>query len=319
MKIINRNMDMITAILPNPVLERIYRVDSLDYGNRNFSEKVIEIPSASGIVIARVIKVFGKEVLVCGFIGQLIGEIIKERLQQEGIHTYFTTIEDSSRMVVTIIEENKKQQTMVVDPSPTISETELLRFESGLNRPIEKSDFIIIGGSLPKDIPNDFYARLIKKFKRKGKRVALDSRGDPFFEAIKEKPYMVKFDCGQIEQHTGINKPSLDQVLDFAWRLHVEGIDIVIVSMEEKGTIIAYNKEIVQAIPPKIKTVNLFGSGDAFIAGFTAGILEKRIMTDVIKLAMACALTNAMSIVPGQVNHHDVKKFFDKVKIENLR
>lgn len=317
MKIINRNM--ITAILLNPVLERIYMVDSLDYGNRNFSKKVIEIPSASGIVIARVVKVLGKEVLVCGFIGQLIGEIIRERLQQEGIHAYFTEIEDSSRMVVTILEENKKQQTMVVDPSPSISEQELFRFERGLNRHIEKSDFIIIGGSLPQDIPNDFYARLIKKFKRQGKRVALDSRGDSFFEAIKEKPYMIKFDCSQIEQFSGINKLSLGQVLDFAWQVHVEGINIVIVSMEEKGTIIAYDKKIVQAIPPKIRAVNLFGSGDAFIAGFTVGILEKRGMSEVIKLAMACALTNAMSIVPGQVNYHDVKKFFDKVKIVNLR
>ena len=130
---------------------------------------------------------------------------------------------------------------------------------------------------------------------------------------------MIKFDCSQIEQFSGINKLSLGQVLDFAWQVHVEGINIVIVSMEEKGTIIAYDKKIVQAIPPKIRAVNLFGSGDAFIAGFTVGILEKRVMSEVIKLAMACALTNAMSIVPGQVNHHDVKEFFDKVKIEKIR
>jgi len=307
------------AILLNPVLERIYVLDSLKYGNRNFSEKVFEVPSASGIVIARVAKVLGKEVLVCGFTGKLVGEIIKEKLQQEGIHAYFTKIRDSSRIATTIIEKDKNRQTMVVDLSPHVSKQELSRFERGLDEHIEKSDIIVIGGSLPRGIPPDFYAQLVKKFKYKGKRVILDSRGSPFFEAVKERPDIVKFDRNQIQEFIGINKPSLDQVLDFAWRLHIEGVDIVIVSLEEKGTIIAYDEKMVQAIPPKIRVANLFGSGDAFIAGFTIGIIENRTMTNVIKLAMSCALTNAMSVIPGQVEYSDIKKLFKRIKVKNLK
>jgi len=158
---------MITAILLNPVLEKICKIDSLCHGKKAICNEDIETPFGSGIVIARVAKVLGKDVLVCGFIGQLIGDIIEKELQQEGIHTYFTKIGDCSRRVVTIIEANKKQQAMIVDPSPYVSEQELLRFEKELNPHIEESDIIIIGGSLPKGVPTNFYARLIKNLNGK--------------------------------------------------------------------------------------------------------------------------------------------------------
>lgn len=311
---------MIIALLLNPVLEKICKLDCLYYGTKNYCNEVVEAPFGSGIVIARVAKELGKDVLVCGFIGKAVGDSIKKKLQQEGIYTDFTRIEDSSRRVLTIIERDKKQQLMIIDPFPHVSEQELLRFEKKLNKHIEKSNIIIISGSVPLGIPANFYASLVKNLKQKGKDIILDSRGDVHsFEAIKGNPYMVKLDYNQIREVSKIDSPSFDKILDIAFELHSGGINIVVVSLEEKGALIVYDKEAYHAIPPKIKNPNIFGNGDSFIAGFAVGVSQNKTMNDTIKLAMACASANAMSTLHGHVSYHDIEKNIGLIKINGLR
>jgi len=125
---------------------------------------------------------------------------------------------------------------------------------------------------------------------------------------MKENPYLVKLDYNQIRSISKINNPSLDQISDIALELHRGGINIVVVSMDEKGAIVVYDRGVVHAIPPKIKNPNLFGNGDSFIAGFAVGLSENKAIIDTIKLAMACASANAMSRVHGHVNYHDIEK-----------
>ena len=99
--------------------------------------------------------------------------------------------------------------------------------------------------------------------------------------------------------------------------LHELGPRTVIITNGAK-TLYAYDNHIIYSLnPPKVKVVQTAGAGDAFTAGFLAGIIKKYNFTDALRLGQA----NSTSIIQhigakGKLlNEHEAKLLMNKLKI----
>jgi tagatose 6-phosphate kinase len=60
--------------------------------------------------------------------------------------------------------------------------------------------------------------------------------------------------------------------------------------------------------PPRVKTKNPIGSGDAMMAGIAVGLVRGQSMLEAVRFGAACGAANAMTTKPGFVRIRDVKR-----------
>ncbi|WP_249650562.1 PfkB family carbohydrate kinase, partial [Lysinibacillus sp. D4A3_S15] len=77
-----------------------------------------------GVNVARVIASLGGEVNIGGFVLGLNGSKIVELLQEQNLHTEFIQIEEENRICLTIINQQTKEISELLEVWPTIHEQE---------------------------------------------------------------------------------------------------------------------------------------------------------------------------------------------------
>jgi ribokinase len=99
--------------------------------------------------------------------------------------------------------------------------------------------------------------------------------------------------------------------------LEKTGCGCVMITVGEKGVVVANRKSIRHIAPPAIKTVDTSGAGDVFCAGVAVGVLEGK---DLIKAAeWACYVAAHSVAVPGTIPSYprrkEVQKFLQYIKL----
>ncbi|MBI2854214.1 MAG: hexose kinase [Chloroflexi bacterium] len=310
---------MIAAVSFNPVLERVLTVHKFRVGDKNYCDTVSEVPSGFGITAARVINKLGEKVEVCSLLGQTSGELIRKKLLKERIPCHYFEIKEASRFVATVFDEFERQSTMVaIDPSPQVTLEEMAGFQQVLNQCVVKSDLILIGGSLPKGLPDDTYMRLVKKFKAVGKKVILDTSGQGLNLSPAGSPFMLKMNLTEARACSGQKLENQNEIRAFGSSLHSRGVDIVAITLGKAGAIAVCSRGTVVAVPPRIEAVNGYGSGDAFVAGFAVGLVRGKPIDECIWLATSCGVANALTLLPGQVHTRTIKKLYPRIEVRWL-
>ncbi len=101
--------------------------------------------------------------------------------------------------------------------------------------------------------------------------------------------------------------------------LEKTGSGCVMITISEKGVVVANRNSIKNISPPAIKTVDTSGAGDAFCAGVAVGVLEGK---DLIKAAeWACYIAALSVATPGTITSYprrkDVQQFFRTCSYEH--
>jgi ribokinase len=87
----------------------------------------------------------------------------------------------------------------------------------------------------------------------------------------------------------------------------------VMITLGEKGVIVANRKSIRHISPPAIKTVDTSGAGDAFCAGVAVGLLEGKDMIQAAEWAcyVAAFSVAAPGTIPSYPRRKEMQKFFN--------
>ncbi len=73
-----------------------------------------------------------------------------------------------------------------------------------------------------------------------------------------------------------------------------------------------------QVMPPRIKTVNPIGSGDAFTAGLVSRLLRGDDLGEACRWGTAAGSANALTPMPGEVNREDVERFAREIGVRKV-
>jgi 1-phosphofructokinase len=110
-------------------------------------------------------------------------------------------IAGSTRSDIALVEPDGTT-TKVNEPGPVLSPFELAAVEVRAAQLARRAEWLVCCGSLPRDVPADFYARLVRVAHEAGVKVAVDSSGRTLAEACAEGPDLVK--------------PNLDELVELA-------------------------------------------------------------------------------------------------------
>lgn len=309
---------MILIVNLNASVDKRYELNNITKGMVTRVNEVDNTPGGKGIHVANVVTILEEECLVTGMIGGKTGEFVEEKLEEYNIKSDFIKIEGNTRECLAIITDDLVQ-TEILEPGPIVSKKECLSFKNKFEKLSEQASIIVISGSVPRNINENFYKELIEIAKNKKKKVLLDTSGKLLEEGIKGKPFFIKPNKDEIEALRGRKIEGVEDAIEEIKKFHNEGIEFVIISLGSEGSIAGKDGKFYKISVPKIKAVNPVGSGDSYVGGIAVGIRRGYEIEHILRLAAACGTANAMEKETGTVKKEVVNKIIEKIRIEEIK
>jgi len=312
---------MIYTVTFNPAIDYIAEVNNLKKNeiNRTLSEKILA--GGKGINVSIVLKNLGIESIALGFIAGFTGQEIKTRVEEFGVKTNFVYIPNKfSRINVklqSIADGKVVEETAINGEGPKIAENEINEFMQKIDK-IEKDDFIILAGSVSRNMSDDIYEKICIKVKEKGAKIVADATGKLLTNVLKHKPFLIKPNKKELEEIFEKEINTNEEIVLYAKKLQKMGAENVLISMDKDGAIlITKDNKMLYSEAPKGKVLNSVGSGDSMVAGFITGFINFQAYEKALKMGIAAGSASAFSndLATGE----EILYYLSKIEEENKK
>lgn len=304
---------MIYTLTLNPSIDYVLKIDKFEDGQTLRSNTEEKYPGGKGIMVSKLLKNLGENSINIGFLGGFTGDFIRKKLNDLGIEEDFTRIEDDSRINVKLKYET---ETEINAQGPQIKEEEIEEFLNYLDQ-LQEDDFVIISGSIPKSLGDDFYRVIVNLLEMENVRFALDTSGKKLFNLSSYKPFLVKPNKDELSEIFEDKIDSDKKIVKYARKLIDQGAENVIVSLGKDGSMFIDSNIVYKARPIEGKLINSVGSGDSMVAGYIYGYMKGLSKLDSYKLAIACGSATAFS--PDIAEKELIYKILEKVEVEEWK
>lgn len=230
---------------------------------------------------------FGVDSIAIAWVGGGTGKMLADGLQSLGIQTDFVWVDHDTRTNTRIDEEQGDWYIKVNEPGPPITEDAIEQLFQKVEGYAKKGDIWVLSGSLPPDVPEEFYADLIKLFKSRGVKVYLDTSGPALRYGCQAAPFLVKPNVREAASIVGFDVDDREDAKRAALPFLRMGIDYLAITMGSMGLLFATQREMIHAKPPKIKVKNESGAGDVLLASLIYAQMREWEPVEVARWAVA--------------------------------
>ena len=290
---------MIYTVTFNPAIDYIAEVNNIKMNeiNRTISEKILA--GGKGINVSIVLKNLGIESIALGFIAGFTGQEIKAKVEEIGVQTDFVYMPNKfSRINVklqSIVDGKVVEETAINGEGPKVTENEINEFMQKIED-IQKDDFLVLAGSVSRNVREDIYEKICIKVKEKGAKIVADATGKLLINVLKHKPFLIKPNKKELEEIFEKEINTNEDIVFYAKKLQEMGAENVLISMDKDGAIlITKDNKMLYSKVPKGNVVNSVGSGDSMVAGFITGFIKFEDYEKALKMGIAAGSASAFS------------------------
>lgn len=282
---------MIYTVTLNPSLDYNVRVGSLKTGLVNRTEEEVMLPGGKGINVSLELHNLVVETTALGIVAGFTGEEIIRLVKKRGVRADFIYAGHGfSRINLKI---HHGEDTEINGRGPMVGKEELAALYWRLDM-IEEGDVLVLSGSVPAGLSESVYMDIVKYMEGKGVRIVVDATKNLLSMALSHHPFLIKPNHHELGEIMGVSIESRDEIVKYADRLREQGARNVLVSMAGAGALlISEDGEKLFGAAPKGEVVNAVGAGDAMVAGFLAGYLEKEDYAMALRTGIAAGSATA--------------------------
>ncbi|MBE3033399.1 MAG: hexose kinase, partial [Actinobacteria bacterium] len=265
---------MIITVTPNAAVDKTLTVPNFQTGFKHRASESLTLPGGKGVNIARALKALGQPVVATGLVGGRAGQQIVEGLQRENVLNDFVHIGGESRTSTAVVDPTTMTQTEVIEYGPVVTAPEVAAFFEKIEYLAKGARFVLLAGSLPRKMQEDFYAVVMQRVRRHRCYVVLDSAGEPLRLGMKGRPHLVVPNFREAEDLVGHEFHDEQDIVDATAIICEMGARNAIIKTPH-GCVARFRvgrrQRVFRAnIAPLESVVSTVGSGDAFLAGFVS-------------------------------------------------
>ena len=306
---------MILILCPNLCLDRIVVVRDFAAGRIHRAEAGSVLASGKGLNVARVARELGAPVMVLGVIGtDENGQAILRGARAHGISMRAVRVRGPSR-VCTLIIDPGKTETVINEAGPARGAGVLAKLLSVLRSGLRRARVLVLAGSLPAVLPEDFYARAIRLARVAGVRTVLDAAGAPLRRGLVARPDFVKVNQAEIADAIGGELDSDDAVFAAAKTLQAQTGGQVLVTLGDAGAALITADGAWHLRPPTVTRVSAIGAGDSLTAGLVVGLLRGQSVLDAARAGVAAAACDVTTLLPGTIDAAQTRALSSQVVV----
>ncbi|RUO39829.1 hypothetical protein CWE15_08730 [Aliidiomarina taiwanensis] len=262
--------DIVTLTI-NPAIDVFGVTDEIFSDSKSRCEKASSLPGGGGINVARNIYRMGSSVTAVFPAGGLTGNLLKQLMNEDGTPFVATDIAEETRQNFAITERKGQKMHHFVFPGPQLSEQEYQACHNALFSFAPQPEYLVLTGSLPDNIPNNFYKNITEQANQKGIKVILDTSGEALKESLYAGTYLAKLNRREFaslgfDEHVSIQ----ELAKQMTGLVHDGAVDHLIVTLNRGGAVlVSKNGESYYFEAPSVHIVSHVGAGDSFVSALT--------------------------------------------------
>jgi 1-phosphofructokinase/tagatose 6-phosphate kinase len=312
---------MIITVTLNAALDKTLEVPNFRVGRRHRSVEQTTMPGGKGVNIARALKRLGAPVIATGLAGGATGNMIVDALNDEAILNGFVRIREESRTNTAVLDPTTGVHTEINERGPAVSAHDLELFRDKLLYLAKGASMCVFAGSLPRGVPPDVYAGLIRELKKQNVTTIVDTEGEPLRLAARAEPDLISPNELEAEELVGHEfNDSSDRAEAVVEMTRLGPADAI---MTVSDGCYAYVDE---GSGPALYRVRIeeqearstIGSGDAFLAGYIAARYQDRSPVECLRHGVACGAESVQHFGAGLIDPAAVDRLLGEVELEHL-
>lgn len=285
----------ILTVTLNPCIDKTIVADELKYGQLNCLVSMMDDVGGKGINVSKVLSTFDVELTTYALGAGNNGSIVGEEVRKIGGNAIVDLCDGENRINIKIRDQKTGITTEINDRTFSVDKSVVQRITKKLESLMDNFDIMVLAGSLPKGMGDDFYAHLIRKAKEHRLKVILDADMQKLKCAIAEKPYAIKPNIYEFGELNGKEYSDITEVVSDAKALAESGISLVVVSLGADGAVFVNSEGAVLAKPFEIECRSTVGAGDSMVATMAYAISVGAPLEDIARMGVtAGSLTSSM-------------------------
>jgi 1-phosphofructokinase family hexose kinase len=293
----------LVCVAPNPAIDRLYEVDRLVPGAIHRPTLSVAVPGGKGLNAARAAQALGADVVAVTILRRHAGRWIEEQLAERGLRLRAVWAPGETRTCISIRDPETDGLTEIYDRGEPVAPSDWAALETLVAEELAAgAELLTISGAIPPGVHDDAFGRLVRAAREAGARTLVDAYGPGLVGALREKPWLVKVNEAEAAELLGRPVADEDAALNAAAEIRQRGPEVAIITRGRAGAVASSGDgDLRYASPPTFGPYPV-GSGDAFLGGLAASLLEGHDLSDALRAAAAAAAANAQLPGPGELD-----------------
>lgn len=312
---------MILTVTLNVALDRTVAVPRIALGNRHRAIDARVTAGGKGVNVARALKSLGEPVIAAGLAAGPTGVRIRELLGDEQVLYDFTEVAGDSRTNLSIVDPASGEQTEINERGPTVYPEEVERFIERIEYLAGGARLCVLAGSLPPGVENEFYAQLVATMRSRGIPVLLDSEGEPMSAGMRAGPQMITPNKSEAEELVGHEFESREELFSVLRELVALGPAEAAITLPDGCVAIVgegVEQRMLEVTIDPLEPISTVGSGDAFVAGYTAALFDGLSPERCLAYAVACGAESTQHLGAGRLDRARAESLLDSVEVRRV-
>ncbi len=286
---------MILSVCPNPSIDCTIELEQLNVGRLNRVNNKITTYSGKALNTAIGVKRLGGDSFATGFMYDGNGSLFQQTLDNEGVKHTFVWNKGSVRLNYKIV-DNKSMLTEINDRGDIVEQDKQKELVSLVSTLSKKASIVVISGSLPMGVEDDYYGLLAKSVDSKAK-VIVDTETNKLLSAAKQGIFMAKPNLTELEGVVGKKLITQKELLEGCNYLIDKGCQNVMLSLGGEGAILTNGSVAYFCKSAAVAVNSTVGAGDSMIAAASIMIEKNADYEEILHSAVAAG--TASITTPG--------------------
>ena len=308
---------MILTVCPNPSIDCTMELHALNVGRVNRIDNKIITYSGKAINVAIGVRRLGGDCTVTGFMFENDAKSFLHNLDKEGVVSRFVNNPGNVRTNYKII-DFRSMMTEINDKGEMVSEDKQRELVSLVFDLAEGCSVVVISGSLPQGVSDEFYPKLVSVINKRAK-VFVDTEGAKLVSSVREGVNLIKPNLAELEAITKETLKTKAEMISACEKMIDLGAEKVLLSLGAHGAILTNGRKSLFAKTANVAVNSTVGAGDSMISA--AAVMTEKGAEDEEILRCAVAAGTASITTPGTNLFYKDKyeEIYKKVKVEVIQ
>jgi len=307
---------MIVTLTANPSLDRTVMLPApLTVGEVQSAQSAREDAGGKGINVARAIVAAGEDCIAV--LPLAVDDPFDTALRGSGLDARRVPVAGHVRANLAITDP-VGITTKLNLPGARLSHDEISAVVDAAVTASAGARWLVLAGSLPPGVPDDFYVRVIDAVRAvhggEAPRIAVDTSGPALAAVVAHgRPDLIKPNDEELGELVGAPLEGADArtALEVARALVPDRVGAALVTLGARGALLVDADGAWAAVPPPIRVVSTVGAGDSSLAGYVLGEARGEGPDERLRLAIrygaaAASLPGTQAPAPADLPRGDV-------------
>lgn len=303
-------MPTIVTITANPCIDKSTTFSGLKPDKKLRCSNPKFEPGGGGINVSRAIHKLNGKSLAIYPAGGYTGIFLKELLQKDNIDSIVINTKEHTRENFVVVDEATNNQYRFCMPGPILLENEWQECLHKIEL-IKDAEYIVASGSLPRGVPEDFFARIAAIAKDNHAKLILDTSGAPLKYALEEGVYLWKPNLGELSYLSDCDELIEETALVAAKKMIAKCMaEVIVISLGAAGAMLITKDISERYKTPVVPRKSTVGAGDSMVAGIVLSLSKGATLPQAVKYGIACGTAATMNLGTELCKQEDVEKLY---------